>query len=90
MSLKDYLATLKWTAIHRPGVGKPEMTSEVKPILKRLGIDGSMWIDLVWRVKEWFQGRAAGKPEALAQHAQEHQHCWWRGQWAVRRVFARG
>jgi len=88
MSLKDYVALLKWTAIHRPGAGKPKMTADVEPILKRLGIDGSMWIDLVWRFKKYFQGSAAGKPETLAEHAQEHQHRWRRGQGAVRQVFA--
>ncbi|MFN7730852.1 MAG: transposase [Pirellula sp.] len=89
MSLKDYVALLKWTAIHRPSLGKPKMTAEVEPILKRLGIDGSMWIDLVWRFKKYFQGGAAGSPYTLEQHAKEHQHRWRRGQRAVRQVFAK-
>ena len=90
MSLKDYLALLKWTGSHRPSVGKPEATPEVESILKRLGVEGSMWIDLVWKFKKYYQGSAAGLPETLAQHAQEHQHRWRRGQRAVRGIFAAG
>jgi REP element-mobilizing transposase RayT len=88
MSLKDYLALLQWTAIHRPSLGKPKGTPEVESILKRLGIEGSMWIDLVWHFKRYFQGSAAGSPETLAQDAQKHQHRWRRGQRAVRQIFA--
>jgi len=90
MSLKDYLALLKWTGSHRPSVGKPEATPEVESILKRLGVEGSMWIDLVWKFKKYYQGSAAGLPESLAQHAQEHQHRWRRGQRAVRGIFGTG
>jgi len=49
-----------------------------------------MWIDLVWKFKKYYQGSAAGLPETLAQHAQEHQHRWRRGQRAVRGIFAAG
>jgi hypothetical protein len=79
MSLKDYLALLKWTGSHRPSLAKPEATPEVESISKRLGIEESMWIDLVWRFKKVFQGSVAGRPETLAQDAKEHQHRWRRG-----------
>jgi len=88
MSLADYLALLKWTGSHRPSLGNVEATPQVKPILKRLGIDGSMWIDLVWKFKKYYQGSAAGLPDSLAQDAMAHQHRWRRGQRAVRRIFA--
>jgi len=88
MSLKDYLALLKWTGSHRPSLAKPEATPEVESISKRLGIEESMWIDLVWRFKKVFQGSVAGSPETLAQDAKDHQHRWRRGQRAVRQVFA--
>ncbi|MBU6237065.1 MAG: hypothetical protein KGQ51_04485 [Planctomycetes bacterium] len=88
MSLADYLALLKWTGSHRPSLGKVEATPQVKPILKRLGIDGSMWIDLVWKFRKYYQGSAAGLPDSLAQDARGHQHRWRRGQRAVRRIFA--
>ncbi|MFO0012628.1 MAG: hypothetical protein ACK553_07805, partial [Planctomycetota bacterium] len=79
---------LKWTAKNKPSVGKPPMTPEVEPILKRLGIDGSVWLDLVWKFKKYYQGSAAGMPDSLAQDARGHQHRWRRGQRAVRRIFA--
>ena len=88
MSLVDYLSLLKWTAKNKPTVGKPPMTPEVEPILKRLGIDGSVWLDLVWKFKKYYQGSVAGMPDSMAAHAAEHQHRWRRGQRAVRRVFA--
>jgi hypothetical protein len=88
MSLKDYLALLTWTGSHRPSGGKPKATPAVESILKRLGIEGSMWIDLVWRYKRYFQGSAVGRPETMAQHAQQHQHRWRRGQGALRQIFA--
>jgi hypothetical protein len=88
MSLKDYLALLVWTGSNRPSVAKPTATPEVASILKRLGIDGSLWLDLVWRFKKYYQGSAAGMPDALAQDATAHQHRWRRGQRAVRRIFS--
>ena len=88
MSLADYLSLLKWTAKNKPSVGKPPMTPEVEPILKRLGIDGSVWLDLVWKFKKYYQGSVAGMPDSMAAHAAAHQHRWSRGQRAVRRIFA--
>jgi hypothetical protein len=45
----------------------------VESILKRLGIDGSMWLDLVWSFKKYYQGSAAGMPDTLARDASAHQ-----------------
>jgi hypothetical protein len=90
MSLTDYLGLLKWTATNKPSMGKPPMTPEVEPILKRLGIDGSVWIDLVWKFKKYYQGSVAGLPESMAEHARAHQHRWCRGQRAVRQMLATG
>jgi hypothetical protein len=88
ISLENYLSLLKWTAKNKPSVGKPPTTPEVEPILKRLGIDGSVWLDLVWKFKKYYQGSVAGMPESMAEHAASHQHRWRRGQRAVRRILA--
>jgi len=90
MSLKDYLRLLKWTGSNRPSLGKPKTPTEVTSILKRLGIDGSVWIELVWRFKNYYQGSAAGMPENMSQHASANNHRWNRGQRAVRLLFASG
>jgi hypothetical protein len=88
MSLKDYLSLLKWTGENKPSIGKPKACPEVEPILKKLGIDGSVWIDLVWSFKKYFQGSVAGLPETMAEHAKQHNHRWRRGQGSVRRLMA--
>lgn len=88
MSLEDYLVLLKWTGDHRPSLATPEEPPQVQAILKRLGVVGSLWIDLVWKFRKYYQGSAAGLPDSLAQDARTHQHRWRRGQRAVRRVFA--
>jgi REP element-mobilizing transposase RayT len=88
MSLQDYLSLLKWTGANKPSLGEPKATPEVEPILKRLGIDGSVWIDLVWKFKKYFQGSVAGLPDAMAEHAKQHNHRWRRGQRAVRKLLA--
>jgi REP element-mobilizing transposase RayT len=90
MSLKDYLSLLTWTGCNRPSVGKPTVPAQVESILRRLGIDASMWIDLVWKYKKYYQGSVAGTPDTLARDAAEHHHRWRRGQRAVRHIFATG
>ena len=88
MSLKDYLVLLAWTGSNKPSLGKPRSTAEVDSILNRLGIEGSLWLDLVWKFKKYYQGAIAGLPETMAQHAAEHRRRWRRGQRAVRHIFA--
>jgi REP element-mobilizing transposase RayT len=88
MGLEDYLRLLKWTGANKPSIGTPKVSPEVEPILKRLGIDGSMWLDLVWGFKKYFTGSAAGSPESMQAHAVENHRRWRRGQRAVRKVFA--
>jgi hypothetical protein len=61
----------------------------VESILKRLRIEGSMWIDLVWRYKKYFTGECGGQTGDAFKHAQEHQHRWRRGHGAVRQILAK-
>ena len=88
MSLEDYLALLDWTGRNRPSLGKAVVPGHLEPILKRLGIDGSMWIELVWRFKKYFMGSAVGSPQSLSRDAQRHSHRWHRGQRVARACFA--
>jgi hypothetical protein len=89
MSLDDYLVLLDWTGRHGPSMGKAKIPPEVQPILTRLRIDASMWLDLVWRFKKYFGGSAAGSPESLARNASNQGHRWRRGQRSVKKCFAK-
>lgn len=44
-----------------------------------LGVDGSLWLDGVWRFKKYDQLIAAGMPDTWASDASAHQHRWRRG-----------
>ena len=73
MSQEDYLALLAWTGRD----GKPskhgKVPAELSPILQQLGIEGSMWSELVWHYKRYFgKSSAAGKPDRMKQHASKH------------------
>jgi REP element-mobilizing transposase RayT len=90
LSLKDYLALLDWTGRNRPSMGKAPVPKHLEPILKRLGIDGSMWVDLVWRFKKYFVGGSVGAPDSLQEDAARLDRRWHRGQRAVRGCFGSG
>jgi len=41
-----------------------------EPILKRIGINGQKWYDLVWNFEKYFgRGSAAGSPKSLKKSA---------------------
>ncbi|MFK7736934.1 MAG: hypothetical protein AB8B50_12940, partial [Pirellulaceae bacterium] len=91
MTLSDYLSLLRWTARSSP-LAEQGAQRKVPPRLQgglsRLGIDASMWRDLVWNYKRYFgQSRIAGSPDSMSRHAQESGGHWARGQAAVRECF---
>ncbi len=44
--------------------------AELAPILERLGIEGSMWCDLVWEYKKYFgKSSSAGASDRMKEHA---------------------
>jgi hypothetical protein len=67
---RDYLALLRWTGKQRLKEAVGEVPAKLQAALKSLGIDTSMWRDLVWNFKRYF-GRAscAGSPESMAADA---------------------
>ncbi|MFK7735889.1 MAG: hypothetical protein AB8B50_07680, partial [Pirellulaceae bacterium] len=91
MTLSDYLSLLRWTARSSPLAeqgAQRKVPPRLQGVLSRLGIDASMWRDLVWNYKRYFgQSRIAGSPDSMAQHAQESGGHWARGQAAVRECF---
>ena len=81
LGVLDYLTLLDWTGKQRGTVEKADTPAEQDPILKRIGIDGRMWADLVWRFKKYFgRSRAAGSPKSLRESAAQNKRKFTRGQ----------
>lgn len=74
-----YLKLLDWTGRQ----GRPDkpgkIPQHVAPILQKLGINDSMWCDLVWNFSRYFRSRA-GRPESLRADAERHGRHWYGGQ----------
>ncbi len=89
LDLRDYLTLLDWTGRQRGTVEKSDIPAELEPILKRIGIDGRMWADLVWRFKKYFgRSRAAGSPQSLKDLAAQNNRKFTRGQRAAAACFS--
>ena len=88
LNLSDYLKLLDWTGRQRGSVQKAEIPRDLDPILKRIGIDGRMWCDLVWNFKKYFgRGSAAGSPASMKESASQRHRNFARGQSAVAGCF---
>ena len=81
MSSDEYLTLLDWTGRHKQEGKRGSIPENLAPILERLGIEGSMWCDLVWQYAKYFgHSRAAGHPSSLKKEAQNNNLAWIRGQ----------
>ena len=88
LELRDYLTLLDWTGRQRGTVEKVDIPADLDPILKRIGIDGRMWADLVWRFKKYFgRSGAAGSPHSLKDSAAHNNRKFTRGQRAAAACF---
>ncbi len=89
MNLTDYLKLLLWTSRHRFGsLDNPILPKDLESILKKIGIDGKMWCDLVWNFKKYFgRGSAAGSPTSLKESARSRSRKFAPGQNAVAGCF---
>jgi len=85
---EDYLELLRWTAKQGSEDKVQEMPKSVSQQLSGLGIESSMWRDLVWNFKRHF-GRSsrAGSPEAMSEDAAKNQKAWYPGQRRARACF---
>lgn len=89
MDTRDYITLLDWTGRQDPLGPKAAIPNDLAPILKRIGIDGTMWVDLVWNFKKYFgKGSGIGKPSSLRKHAESHDRKFSRGQRAASGCFA--
>ena len=86
MPLLDYLTLLDWTGRQGRRDKRGKIPEQLGPILERLGIEGSMWCDLVWNFKRYF-GRCAGSPRSLQTTAATQNRHWHRGQSAAKSCF---
>ncbi|OYW18505.1 MAG: hypothetical protein B7Z55_10490 [Planctomycetales bacterium 12-60-4] len=86
---RDYLALLRWTSLQRLKEAVGEVPERLQGALSSLGIEASMWRDLVWNFKRYF-GRAscAGSPESMAADASRTGKRFHRGQRQVSECFA--
>ena len=88
VSLREYLRLLRWTARQGvEGIGA-KVPASLANVLTKLGIDASMWRDLVWNWQRYF-GRSgcAGRPDSMASDAERSGRRWRRGQRAAAGCF---
>jgi REP element-mobilizing transposase RayT len=73
ISLEKYLALLRWTARQRSPSESGEVPRALRETLTQLGIEASLWRDLVWNYKRYFgRSTCTGSRESMAADAQRH------------------
>jgi hypothetical protein len=88
MGWSEYIELLRWTARQKSGVSTKNVPPKLAEILTKVGIDASMWRDLVWNYKRYFgRSSCAGTPQSMAAHAERHNKHWHPGQRQARAIF---
>ncbi|MEL6110986.1 MAG: hypothetical protein AAFU85_33685, partial [Planctomycetota bacterium] len=88
LSLGDYLRLLKWTAKQRDSGSGKDIPSHLQGIVARLGIDLSMWRDLVWGFQRYFgQSCCAGSPSSMSAYVDSSGRNWAKGHRKVAECF---
>lgn len=89
LSWKDYWDLLCWTAEQGIEDAAAKVPRALAKRLAELGIDASMWRDLVWNWQRYFGNSACvGSPESMKQHAEQTGRHHYRGQAAGAACFA--
>ena len=73
MTLEDYLSLLDWTGRQSRPDKRSSIPDHLQPILSRLNIRASSWLDTVSNYGRWFR-RAAGRSDHLPARAHEAGH----------------
>ena len=89
LSVREYLKLLDWTGRAGRSDKRGKIPSALLPILTRLGIDASLWCDLVWNFKKYFR-TSAGRPQSLRAEAVRRGRQWVQGQRRAEAFFASG
>ncbi|MCO8121559.1 hypothetical protein NHH03_07415 [Stieleria sp. TO1_6] len=88
LNLNDYLTLLNWTAEQKAEGSGHNVPQRLQAILTRLGIDLSMWRDLVWNFKRYFgKSCCAGSPNGMASFAKSTGRRWAKGHRTVSECF---
>ncbi|MFG0286737.1 MAG: transposase [Rhodopirellula sp. JB044] len=78
VSIREYLRLLRWTARQSVAGASEKLPKSLASTLAGLGIDSSMWRDLVWDWQRYFgKSTCVGSPESLREDAQrsgKHHH----------------
>ncbi len=90
MSQADYLKLLRWTAtLGKDGAVSSKAPEHLQELLTQLGIEPSMWRDLVYNFKHYFgRSSSAGSPAAMAEDAKRSGLHWHHGQQRSRACFS--
>jgi REP element-mobilizing transposase RayT len=88
ISWREYIELLRWTGRQRVSELVEKVPERLGGLLSRLGIDATMWRDLVWNYKRYFgKSSCAGSPGSMSADAQRQGKRWHRGQARVRQCF---
>ena len=80
MSLSDYVSLLRWTAEQKETGSGREIPESLRAVVSRLGIDVSMWRELVWNFQGYFgKSCCAGTPDGMSAFAESTGRKWARG-----------
>jgi hypothetical protein len=86
---RDYWELLRWTGQQRMKESATNVPKALQGVLSSLGIEATMWRDLVWEFKRYFgKSSCAGSPEAMAADAARTGKSFHRGQRQSRACFA--
>ena len=85
---REYVELLRWTAKQRISEATEKVPETLCKVLSKLGIDASMWRDLVWNFKKYFgKSSCAGSPKSMSADAERNGKRWHRGQAQARACF---
>ncbi len=88
LSFGEYLRLLRWTAKQRIGGLAGKVPPSLAKTLTELGIEASMWCDLVWNWQKYFgKSTCAGSPESMRDDADRTGRHWHRGQQSASACF---
>ncbi|TWT78822.1 hypothetical protein CA13_02190 [Planctomycetes bacterium CA13] len=88
LSIRDYLQLLRWTARQSVDGMVLKIPASLANTLTEVGIDASMWRELVWHWQRYFgKSTCAGRPDSMRAEAERTGRHWHRGQQAASACF---